>query len=79
MEILRRKKLTKYNSVYGIKAQPKGWKHWMIFTQTIYSQIDTWQRRTKDVLNINQKASGFGLDDYQFWECSFTQVCCAKC
>jgi len=21
----------------------------------------------------------FGLDDYQFCECSFTKICCAKC
>jgi len=33
----------------------------------------------KDILNIFQKGSVFGLDDHQFWKCSFTQICCAKC
>jgi len=32
----------------------------------------------KDILSIFQKGSVFVLDDYQFWECRFTQICCAK-
>jgi len=35
--------------------------------------------KTKDILNILQKGSVFGLDVYEFSECSFTQMCCAKC
>jgi len=34
--------------------------------------------RTKDIFNIFQKGLVFGLDDYQFWEYSFTQASCAK-
>jgi len=45
-----------------------GWRHLVIFTQIIHSQIDTRQRRTKDILSIFQKGSVFGLDDYQFWD-----------
>jgi len=38
MEIIRRKKLRKYNSVYrSYQAQLKGWKHLMIFTLIIHS------------------------------------------
>jgi len=32
----------------------------------------------QDILNIFQKGLIFGLDDYQFGECRFTQKCCAK-
>jgi len=41
-------------------------EHLMIFTQIIYSEIDMCQCRMKDILNIFQKGSVFGLDDYQF-------------
>jgi len=34
--------------------------------------------KTRDILNIFQKGSVFGLHDYQFWECLFTLICCAK-
>jgi len=30
------------------------------------------------ILNIFEKGSVFGLDDYQFSECRFTQISCAK-
>jgi len=46
----------------------------MIFTQIIDVSIDTRQWRIKDILNIFQKGSIFGLDDYLFWECLFTQI-----
>jgi len=32
----------------------------------------------KDILNIFRKGLVFGLDDYHFWKCCFTQICCAK-
>jgi len=35
-----------------------------------------WYMTTKDILNIFQKGSVFGLDDYQVWECSFTHMLC---
>jgi len=40
-----------------------GWMH-LIFTQINHSHIDTRQRWTKDILNIFQKGSIFGLDDF---------------
>jgi len=43
-----------------------GWMLLMIFTQIIHSQIDTIsERRKKEILNILQKVSVFGLHDYQ--------------
>jgi len=32
----------------------------------------------KYILNIFQEGLIFGLDDCQFWQCRFTQICCAK-
>jgi len=32
----------------------------------------------KDILNMFQKESVFGLDDYQFSECRLTQICCGN-
>jgi len=37
-----------------------------------------WYKTTKDILNVFQKRSVFGLDDYQFWEYRFTKIYCAK-
>jgi len=50
----------------------------IIFTQINHSSIDARQRRTKDILNIFQKRSVFGLGDHQFREYRFTQTSCAK-
>jgi len=41
-----------------------GWMHLIIFAQINHSEIDTRQRRTKDILNIFQKGSVFGLGDF---------------
>jgi len=46
--------------------------------QSFVDWYNTRQRRTKDILNIFQKGSVSGLDDYQFWEYRFTQISCAK-
>jgi len=32
----------------------------------------------KDILNIFEKGSFFVLDDFQFQECCFTEIRCAK-
>jgi len=45
-----------------------GWMHLMIFTQIILDQIYTRQCKTKNILNIFQKVSVIGFDDYQFSE-----------
>jgi len=39
-----------------------------------------WYTKTQDEghFNIFHKESFFGLDDYQFWECRFTKIYCAK-
>jgi len=37
-----------------------------------------WYTTTKDIPNMFQKGSVFGLDDYQFLEYRFTQISCAK-
>ena len=45
---------------------------------TDYPILD-WYKTMKDILNIFQKESLFGLDDYYyFWEYCFTQVSCVK-
>jgi len=53
-------------SLQKLSSVTKGMEHLMIFTQIIYSEIDMCQCRMKDILNIFQKGSVFGLDDYQF-------------
>jgi len=37
-----------------------------------------WYKTTEDILNIFQKESVYGLDDYQFWDCLFTPISCVK-
>jgi len=69
METVRRKIINKkqFNLGYrSYQAQLMGWMQLRIFTQINHSQIHTRQRRKKDILNIFQNGTAFGLDDYQF-------------
>ena len=58
--------------IKNYQAQLVGWMHLMIFTHIKHSQTDARQRRTKNIFNIFQKGSFFGLDDCKFWECRTT-------
>jgi len=83
METVRRKKLTKtIQFVDVIKHSPwDGSTRLMIFKQIIHWLIDTRQRTSKNILKILKRGSVFvGLHrvSFQFWECRFTQICCAK-
>ena len=57
--------INKSNSVYrSYQAQVMRRRHSMIFAYIIHAYVDTSQRSIKDIFNIFQKGSLFGLDDY---------------
>jgi len=57
--------INKSNSVYrSYQAQVMRRRHSMIFAYIIHAYVDTSQRSIKDIFNIFQKGSLFGLDYY---------------
>jgi len=79
METVRLKKNNK-KTIQFIEVFKHNWWGgctWWFYRSSTHRN-DIRQQKTVGILNIFQKGLVFRLDDHQFWECRFTQICCAK-